>query len=145
IRLLSRCTLVVLALLAGPASADPGADFLAAEQALDRGDTAAYAALLARLSGYPLTPYLEYRALVSGLRLATPAQVAALDARLHDSPLRDDLRRAWLGELTRRGDWSGVRAAYRPGLGVTADCQHARALLLTGARDQADAAARALW
>lgn len=139
---------VLLALYAPGCPAATGeaarADFLAAERALESGDLARFHALRAQLGDYPLVPYLDAAALRTRLDQADPAEVRALLDEIADVPIASDLRRHWLASLARRGEWALVRAAWRPGLGPTADCLHARALFATGSTE-AVPVARALW
>ena len=91
---LGACAVVFLALSA-PAVADSlakqRADFVAAERALQRGDSASYIPLRQRLQDYPLFPYLELGELRAGLATtstervtgrATPEHAGAVFGRL---------------------------------------------------------------
>ena len=145
---LSACALALVT-LAAPAVADPAAgqraDFLAAERALQRGDSATYIPLRQRLRGYPLFPYLEYGELSAGLDTASSDRVAAFLRDYADSPLSGSLRRAWLGKLADRGRWDEFLAAYDGDKSPALRCDQVRALLGSGQRGKAFALLPDLW
>lgn len=83
------------------------ADFLAAEQALESGDSRRYATLKKLLVDYPLYPYLEYAELNERLARADAKEVRRFLERYADVPVAFRLRARWLNLLKRRGDWQG--------------------------------------
>src|SRR5512139_1815161 len=145
---LSACALALTTLaLPSPASAQVGqrADFVAAERALQRGDSAAYIPLRQRLQGYALFPYLEYGELSAGLDTVADARVDAFLRDYADSPLAGSLRRAWLGKLADQGRWNEFLAGYDGDKSPALRCDQVRALLGTGDRDKAFALMPDLW
>ena len=145
---LGACALA-LATLAAPAvahaQASQRADFLAAERALQRGDSAAYIPLRQRLQGYALFPYLEYGELSAGLDTVSEARINAFLRDYPDSPLAGSLRRAWLGKLADHGRWSDFLAAYDGDKSPALRCDEIRALLGVGQRSKAFALLPDLW
>lgn len=145
---LGACALALTALAAPvPAAAQTGprADFLAAERALQRGDSATYIPLRQRLQGYALFPYLEYGELSAGLDTVSEARVDAFLRDYADSPLAGSLRRAWLGKLADQGRWREFLAAYDGDRSPALRCDEVRALLGTGQRGKAFGLMPDLW
>ena len=96
------------------------ADFLAAKAAFDRQDAGRLAALIPRLAGHLLEPYVEYWSL--NLRLAAAGPVPHADFRRYaerwpDAPLVDRLRVEWLKAAGKRADWSAFALEYPPAAG----------------------------
>ena len=145
---LGACALAI-ATLAAPvaalAQAGQRADFLAAERALQRGDSAAYIPLRQRLQGYALFPYLEYGELSAGLDTVADARIDAFLRDYADSPLAGSLRRAWLGKLADQGRWNDFLAGYDGDKSPALRCDQVRALLGTGQRSKAFALLPDLW
>ncbi len=140
---------VVLFSLAAPANADSlakqRADFVAAERALQRGDSASYIPLRQRLQDYPLFPYLEYGELRTALATTSAERVTGFIRDNADSPLSGSLRRSWLGELADQGRWNEFLAAYDGDKSLALRCDQVRALLGTGQRSKAFALLPDLW
>ena len=96
------------------------ADFLAAKAAFDRQDAGRLAALIPRLAGHLLEPYVDYWSL--NLRLAAAVPVPHADFRRYaerwpDAPLVDRLRVDWLKAAGKRADWSAFALEYPPAAG----------------------------
>jgi soluble lytic murein transglycosylase len=145
---LSACALALATLaLPSPATAQAGqrAAFVAAERALQRGDSAAYIPLRQRLEGYALFPYLEYGELSAGLDSVSDARVTAFLRDYPDTPLAGSLRRAWLGRLADQGRWNDFLAGYDGDKSPALRCDQVRALLGTGERSKALALMPDLW
>lgn len=120
-------------------------EFIAAEQALRKGQFSRYAELAEGLRDYPLFPYLQFAELTRTLS-RTDSEAAARFLRDNDgTPLADRFRRRWLDELHRRRDWSGYLAFYRPGNGTRRQCLYLQALLQTGSTKQVLALVPDLW
>jgi len=140
---------MVLAVLAAPVHADSlarqRAEFVKAERALQRGDSATYVPLRQRLQGYPLFPYLEYGELRTALDTAPAERITTFIREYADSPLSGGLRRAWLAELADQGRWSEFLAAYDGDKSLALRCDEARALLGTGQQAKAFALMPPLW
>ncbi len=64
------------------------------------------AASLAALKAYPLLPYLTYLDLRERLPLARPAEVSAFVQETPTSFMTDDLRKLYLRQLAKAGDWA---------------------------------------
>ena len=125
------------------ALADPRSDFVAAEQAYERGDMGRYQQLKRQLADYPLLPYLEYAELSDSL--PTAGVKSFLDAHA-GSALDARLRGQWLDRLAKEGRWSEYVVDYDPSAGSDARrCRYAVALQRTGKRDQAFSEAAELW
>ncbi|HHH38945.1 MAG TPA: lytic murein transglycosylase [Sedimenticola sp.] len=143
---------LLLALLLVPlllqASQDPEpqrARFLAAEQALAKGDSDRYRALKDSLQDYPLYPYLAFQELKRGLSRTDAQPVTEFLETYADTPLAGRMRYFWLRELARRKDWSAYLRFYRPRRNPEQRCLHARALIETGRREAAWKEVPALW
>lgn len=123
------------------------AQFVAAEQALARGDRKHFQQLEKGLHDYPLYPYLRYAALRARLGQATPAQIHAFLRQYADLPLAPRLRTAWLLTLARQQRWTPFLNAYRPAhASEDLRCYHAAALLArNGLTAQTSAAIQTLW
>ena len=121
------------------------ARFVQAEAALRKGDRARFRSLRDTLSDYPLYPYLLFADLSRRLGSARSAEVEAFLERHADTPLAWQLRRAWLGQLARRGDWQGYLAAYDGSSEATLRCQWLRALIDADRADEAMPHVEALW
>ncbi len=119
-----------------PASAVSGsgdrARFLAAEKALAQGHRDRFETLRAGLSHYPLLPYLDFAALRRDLRKLAPAEVDAFLKRYADTPLAPRLRRLWLRELARRGDWRTYLEYAVASRNARDRCEYLQALIHTG-------------
>ncbi|MGA0587191.1 transglycosylase SLT domain-containing protein [Dyella sp. KRB-257] len=97
------------------------------------------------LRDYVLYPYLEAAALEHDLATLDLARVQAYLSRHPGSIPADDLRRAFLGELARRQDWTGFLALYRGGLGDALTCDALQAHMAQGQRLDFDRDLAALW
>lgn len=97
------------------------------------------------LHDYVLYPYLEAAALRHDLATLDLARVQGYLAA-HPSLLpADDLRRAFLGELARRQDWTGFLALYQDGLGDALTCDALQARMAQGQPLNFDRDLAALW
>ncbi|WP_038052181.1 transglycosylase SLT domain-containing protein [Thioalkalivibrio sp. ALJ1] len=121
--------------------------FLLAERALNRGDMTAYRAARSTLTGYPLTPYLDYRELARNLSRADPDAVQDFVREHADTPLSPRLYSSYLSHLADEERWSAYLDFVdddRP-LSVTQDCQRRKALLETGEREAALDDMESIW
>ena len=137
--------LSVFLLASGSATADARADFLAAEQALTRGDVVLYSRLAAGLRDYPLYPYLRFAELSQDLGRASDLDVQAFLDAYSDSHLAARLRVAYLKRLASAGRWADYRRFYRPDDSVERQCLSLRALIATGERAAALAQVEPIW
>jgi soluble lytic murein transglycosylase len=99
-----RCALA-LVFASSAACAQSDADFLAAKAAYERGDAHRLDALLPKLAGHVLEPYVLAWRLRIGLEGADPALVRAYLATYGGTPPAGDLRVEWLKSLGARGQW----------------------------------------
>lgn len=136
-----------------PANADDAsamqrmrADFLTAEQALQKGNDAAFDKAHAALEGYPLQPYLTAQRLERRLKTADPARLAAFLAEHAGTPYGDRLQRRWLHALAGQGRWE-VLAAHSPAPAPDAEleCHRRTALRQTGRENEAFHELQSLW
>lgn len=97
------------------------------------------------LRHYVLYPYLEAAALEHDLATLDLARVQAYLTRYPAMIPADDLRRAFLGELARRQDWTGFLALYRDGLGDALSCDALQARMAQGQPLDFDRDLAALW
>ncbi|MDR2878082.1 MAG: transglycosylase SLT domain-containing protein [Chromatiales bacterium] len=122
------------------------ADFLSAEQALRRGDMAAFEKLSQRLQDYPLYPYLRLQNMQRRLDSVTPAQIADFFYSYAGSPLTERLRKDWLLSLARRDQWNTLLAqAPEPVKDTELECYRRRALYQTGRVEEALNGLQSLW
>lgn len=116
--------------------------FLAAEQALERGDQERFGQLRAQLIDYPLLPYLDYQALGEA---PERAQAESFIERYPETPLAQRVRRGLVERLAGAGDWQGVLATYRPTPSSTQRCHYLTALWRQGQAEHALGEVNALW
>ncbi|HET6631843.1 MAG TPA: transglycosylase SLT domain-containing protein [Rhodanobacteraceae bacterium] len=142
--------IVALALPVLPARAEPPdlnaqrTQFLAAWAAAKLGGSQ-WHALAKGLEDYPLYPYIEAAALEHDIRSLKTPEVKAWLALYPDTIPAERLRRAYLNELVRRGDWDGFKALYRPGLGDALACDALRGRLATGGKLDFNRDLASLW
>ncbi len=120
-------------------------EFVAAEQALQRGKTQEYRRLKAQLRDYPLYPYLEYEALRKHLSWTKRGEVDRFLVEYDDTPLAGRLRGAWLNLLAKQHRWSEFLDYYRPTTQTKRNCQRLQALIETGRRTEAFAEVPPIW
>ena len=97
------------------------------------------------LRDYVLYPYLEAAALRHDLSTLDLARVQGYLAAHPGLLPADDLRRAFLGELARRQDWTGFLALYQDGLGDALTCDALQARMAQGQPLNFDRDLAALW
>ncbi|MBK1724868.1 transglycosylase SLT domain-containing protein [Thiocystis violacea] len=120
-------------------------DFIAAEQALARGDRDTFERLSQGLQDYPLYPYLRFAQLTRDLDATADADIEAFLDDDPDAQLVTRLRRAYLRRLADAGRWSDYARVYRPDDSVERQCLYLRALIETGAGDAAMTQVAPLW
>lgn len=91
---------------------DPAQRFLAAVDALERGQYTRFLRLKAGLEGYTLYPYLAYRDLWARVHTADGGEIRRFLAEHAGSLYAPRVRAAYLDLAGRRGDWDEVRAMY---------------------------------
>ena len=147
--LLIAWTICVPRLAAGatcPAMPDAASrtSFLEAERSPPRS-RAARDRLRGILGEYPLFPYIELARLRSDLSRAATTEIETFLERHDGEPVTFQLKKRWLRQLARRGQWDKFLAWYSGGDSVDLKCLHSRALLETGDESGALAAAQRLW
>jgi soluble lytic murein transglycosylase len=140
--------LLLALLLAGPAAAQPapaGLDALrAAFQAADAGtlDDAG----LAAYANHPLYGWLQLARMRRNLDAVDDVQARAFLARYGGQPAGEAFRPLWLAALSRRQDWPGLLAAWKPTQNTALRCARLQALQATGKADaQWNEEVQALW
>lgn len=136
---------IVLLSSAGLSWADARQDFVAAEAALKRGDSAEFERLATELEGYPLFPYLKFGSLKRRLASAKDEEVRQFLERNADAPLAERIRHAWLDRLARAGRWAAYAAFYSPDDSTTRRCHYLHALIRGGRANQAFGQIDDLW
>ncbi len=119
--------------------------FVAAEQALDRGDRATYESLLRSLRSYPLYPYLIYDDLRKRLVTNPATEIKHFLRDYADTPLAPRLEQAWLSYLYRNGKWQAYVDHARDNDSLDDDCKRRHALLELHHRKQALQGIEDLW
>lgn len=119
--------------------------FEQAERAIKLGRLTRYRHLKAKLSDYPLLPYLEYTRLKRHLAQRTAEEIHAFIRKNNDSPLAPRLLQNWLRTRAKKGDWQGLADNYFINDSRSLRCQYSRALYETGATERANVITQSLW
>lgn len=118
-------------------------DFLRAERMVEQGNDAAFLALSAALTDYPLYPYLQYQWLKNHLQKTD--KVLAFLANNKESRYAGLLRDKWLDYLAGQERWQEFIRYYETDANTARECQFYWALYQTGYKQQAIDAAKRLW
>jgi len=119
--------------------------FIEARKRLSRGDLNGYRALSAKLTDYPLYPYLEFfkhKRYISKLSLEDIENFSQKNA---DSPISYRLYNAWLASLAKSQRWRDYVATYESNGNPKYDCYYYWALLKEGYTKKAFLGAEKLW
>ena len=140
----------LLFLMTAPASIaanpkDQRSDFLNAERALKNNDMTQFGELKARLTGYPLLPYIEYLELLKGLDRLDPKAAEDFLHRYQNTPIAEQFRRRYLLTLGRQRMWNEFLAFYQPTSNAQMHCYQLQALIETGKTGSALDAVAPLW
>ena len=119
--------------------------FIAAEQALQRGDRAAFNTLLKALRSYPLYPYLVYNDLWERLDDNPVGEIEDFLREYADTPLANRLEREWLATLYRKRKWQAYLDHYRKDDSLARDCNRRHALLELDRPGEALEGIETLW
>lgn len=106
--------------------------FIAAEQALAAADRDTFEELAARLSSYPLHPYLHLADLMGRLDTASEQEVLVFIERYRGTAPGERLRLNWLKHLARERRWQDYVDAYVDNDSETRECLYRRGLYRTG-------------
>lgn len=137
------CLLIGPACLAGQT---PRAIFSKADEAIQAGRPVDVAAVMARLGGYPIAPYLRYRELMSRLDEVSAGDVLAFGRTYPALPVADVLETRWLYHAGAAGDWRGFRRVDGGQGGSTLECYRLQAeRALGGVSADWLQRARSLW
>lgn len=120
-------------------------DFVAAEDALARGDIAAYQQLLPGLADYPLIPYLHYEYLRRRLTRSNAAQINAFIDENEGTPIGARMQHLWLISLAHQRRWKEYLVNYRTSKDVALQCYYREALYRRGDHVGAFADIERLW
>ncbi len=119
--------------------------FIEARKRLSRGDLNGYRALSAKLTDYPLYPYLEFfknKRYISKLSLEDIENFSQNNA---DSPISYRLYNAWLASLAKSQRWRDYVATYESNGNPKYDCYYYWALFKEGYTKKAFLGAEKLW
>lgn len=119
--------------------------FIQAEEALAKGLRQDYLARRAELGDYPLLPYLTQQDLEKRMSSGIAGEVRAFLRDFDGTPPAEALRRPWLAQLVKNGQWNRFVEDYRPQSDENLQCYYGQALLNTGRRSEAMDQAKALW
>ena len=103
-------------------------DFIAAENALKSGQITRFKQLSARLTDYPLYPYLTYKYMRRQINQLTDEEVQEFLVSNHNSPIATQLRHSWLRKLARHQQWQTLSDNYYLIKDTRLHCQYSRAL-----------------
>ena len=100
---------------AAPAApeASPRRDYLAAIEAARNGNLARAKQFLPRLEDYVLRGYVEYELLKDRLALTPPDTIRRFLEENRDAPISDLIRKKWLRQLAKQGDWDAFLREYQ--------------------------------
>jgi len=119
--------------------------FIKARKRLSRGDLNGYRALSAKLTDYPLYPYLEFfkhKRYISKLSLD---DIESFSRNNADSPISYRLYNAWLASLAKSKRWRDYVATYESNGNPKYDCYYYWALFKEGYTKKAMLGAEKLW
>lgn len=121
------------------------ADFTLALSSLNQGDEKTFQKLSAKLTDYPLYPYLRYAYLKKHIDTTTDNDVQTFLTQYADTPLASRLWVVWLESLAEKKNWSEFLSKYRPTSNETLQCLSREALLKTGQKQAAFNDINLLW
>jgi soluble lytic murein transglycosylase len=119
--------------------------FIQAEEALGKGQRQDYLARKAELGDYPLLPYLTQQDLEERMDPGIAGEVRSFLRDYDGTPPADALRRPWLAQLVKNGQWNRFVEDYRLQSDENLQCYYGQALLNTGRRSEAMDQAATLW
>lgn len=143
-------TLWLVLFLLHPAHADDTLagqryQFVAAEQALKRGDRQAFETLRRNLRDYPLYPYLLFTDLRDRVKRNPAEEIQRFLRDYEDTPLASRLERDWLNSLYREQRWQAYLDHFRGDQSMERDCNRRHALLALDRRSEALDGIEQVW
>lgn len=119
--------------------------FVAAEEALRKGEITEYQTLSKSLEQYPLYPYLEYGELRYGFSKKKLPRVKRFIESYKDTPLSDLLRSAWLNYLAEKKEWGSYLELYTPQSNIKRQCNYITALINNKEEEKAYRLVGPIW
>ncbi len=119
--------------------------FVAAKNALKKGQVRKFKRLQRKLKNYPLYGYLEYEYIRKKIRHLPDEKISNFLTTYQDSPISYRMRFIWLRDLARKGRWNKFLAEYADGGGSKLRCLNAKALFKVDQKPKAMDAAKTLW
>jgi len=116
-----------------------------AQQAYKKRHFYKFRQLSAKLRDYPLQPYLQYKALMYKPSALTDTQIYHFLQANDDTVIGDRFRGKLIKHASQSKKWQRLIDIYRPGYGVTAQCQYLNALLHTQQQEIAYPKIQNLW
>lgn len=114
-------------------------DFSSSEQQFDRAlealkskKVADFLKISAGLQDYPLYYYLQYKYLQPRLKQVDSWEVKTFLRQYGDTYFGESLRRNWLKQLAKTGDWNTFIQFYTPQKSADLQCDYIQARLMTG-------------
>lgn len=114
-------------------------------KALEKGQRDQFEGLMARLSDYPLQPYLRYYDYKARFSSVTDPQIKTFLTAVPDSIVSDRLRGMWLRRLAQESRWNDYLLNYSGSQQADLKCFYHWAQFQTGQRTPALDAATRLW
>jgi soluble lytic murein transglycosylase len=120
--------------------------FSRAIKALETKDMDNFQQLREGLQDYPLYYYLRYRILKAQLKNIFPDEIQGFLEEYRNTYFGESLRRDWLRQLAKKGDWITFREVYTPQKSTSLQCYYVQAHLMTGSKSRrAIHDAKKLW
>ena len=128
------CLALILPLTASASTDQQRALYKQATEQLTANEMERYFQLKARLTGYPLYPYLEQKELEHNFNKVTQHHIDLYLQRYTDIPAANLLQQRWLRHLAAKKHWKRYRIAFdkHPVAKELFQCHYRNALLKTG-------------
>ncbi|MES9971317.1 MAG: transglycosylase SLT domain-containing protein [Candidatus Thiodiazotropha sp.] len=121
------------------------ADFIAAEEALEKKQMPAFLQLREKLLDYPLLPYLDYQETLATLEQQSIQSITNRLIWLKGTPLSHKLRGHWLALLAKEELWTSYLKFSREGGNVEQQCNRLQAMIETGKEIEAFSEVEPIW
>lgn len=117
-----------------------------AQKAFDKKDMATFNSNKVKLGGYPLYPYLEYRAFNAVLKNKSPSQVKSFVSKYQALPFSQTIQSRYLSHLAQGDRWRDFLSMQPTApKGTSLQCDYYYAKSQTGNPSQAWSGAQKLW